>query len=109
LRAEAIEEKERNGRLLKQLEELTGEMRALKRKDEEREFEYRQQLAADEDHIRTETRKTVVDEFLAMFHFPFPYARSMMQALPPGASPAADGACGIWLISDWVMFSSRSR
>jgi hypothetical protein len=64
LRAEAIEEKERNGRLLKQLEELTGEMRALKRKDEEREFAYKQQLAADEDRIRTETRKSVADEFL---------------------------------------------
>src|SRR5271169_4152191 len=57
LRAEAIEEKERNGRLLKQLEELTGEMRALKRKDEEREFAYKQQLAADEDRIRTETSR----------------------------------------------------
>ena len=64
LRAEAIEEKERNGRLLKQLEELTGEMRALKRKDEERELAYKQQLAADEDRIRTETRKSVADEFL---------------------------------------------
>ena len=64
LRAEANEEKDRNGRLLKQLEELTGEMRALKRKDEERELAYKQQLAADEDRIRTETRKSVADEFL---------------------------------------------
>ena len=36
LRAEAKEERERNTRLLKQLEDLTGEMRALKRRDEER-------------------------------------------------------------------------
>src|SRR5215471_17070621 len=64
LRAEATEEKDRNGRLLKQLEELTGEMRALKRKDEERELAYKQQLAADEDRIRAETRKSVADEFL---------------------------------------------
>jgi hypothetical protein len=64
LRAEATEEKERNGRLLKQLEELTGEMRALKRKDEERELAYKQQLASEEDRIRTETRKSVADEFL---------------------------------------------
>jgi hypothetical protein len=64
LRAEATEEKDRNARLLKQLEELTGEMRTLKRKDEERELAYKQQLAADEDRIRAETRKSVADEFL---------------------------------------------
>ena len=64
LQAEAAEEKERNGRLLKQLEELTTEMRALKRKDEERELAFKQQLAADEDRIRTETRKNVAEEFL---------------------------------------------
>jgi hypothetical protein len=64
LQAEAIEERERNRRLLSQLEELTGEIRALKRKDEERELVYKQQLAAEEDRIRAETRKNVVDEFL---------------------------------------------
>ena len=64
LQAEATEEKERNGRLLNQLEELTTEMRALKRKDEERELAFKQQLAADEDRIRTETRKNVAEEFL---------------------------------------------
>src|SRR3954451_11963854 len=37
LRAEATEEKERNRTLLSQLEEMTTEMRALRRKDEERE------------------------------------------------------------------------
>jgi hypothetical protein len=64
LRTEATEERERNTRLLRQLEELTGEIRALKRKDEERELVYKQQLAAEEDRIRAETRKTVADEFL---------------------------------------------
>src|SRR5437868_2922752 len=64
LRTEASEERERNTRLLRQLEELTGEIRALKRKDEERELVYKQQLAAEEDRIRAETRKNVADEFL---------------------------------------------
>ena len=64
LQAEATEERERNTRLLRQLEELTGEIRALKRKDEERELLYKQQLAAEEDRIRAEARKNVVDEFL---------------------------------------------
>jgi hypothetical protein len=64
LKAEATEEKQRNARLLKQLEELMAEIRALKRKDEERELAYKQQLAADEDRIRADTRKNVVEEFL---------------------------------------------
>src|SRR5438045_739344 len=64
LQAEAREERERNARLVTQLEELTGEIRALKRKDEERELAYKQQLAADEDRIRAETRKNVAEEFL---------------------------------------------
>jgi hypothetical protein len=64
LRAEAKEERERNTRLLKQLEDLTGEMRALKRKDEERDLAYKQKLAEDEDRIRADTRKNVVEEFL---------------------------------------------
>jgi hypothetical protein len=64
LKAEATEEKQRNARLLKQLEELMAEIRALKRKDEERELAYKQQLAADEDCIRADTRRNVVEEFL---------------------------------------------
>jgi hypothetical protein len=64
LKAETTEEKQRNARLLKQLEELMAEIRALKRKDEERELAYKQQLAADEDSIRADTRKNVVEEFL---------------------------------------------
>jgi hypothetical protein len=64
LKAEAMEERERNARLLKQLEDLMREMRTLKRKDEERELAYKQQLAAEEDRIRADTRKNVVEEFL---------------------------------------------
>lgn len=63
LQAETIEERERSKRLLKQLEDLTAGIRALKRKDEERELAYKQQLAGDEDRIRDETRKNVAQEF----------------------------------------------
>jgi len=62
LRAEAAEEKERSARLLKQLEDMTGELRALRRKDEERELAYKQRLATEEDRIRAETRKSVSEE-----------------------------------------------
>jgi hypothetical protein len=64
LRAEATEERERNTRLLKQLGDLTEEIRALKRKDEERELAYKQQFAQEENRIRAETRKRVVEEYL---------------------------------------------
>jgi hypothetical protein len=63
LQAETIEERERSKRLLKQLEDLTAGIRALKRKDEERELAYKQQLAGDEDRIRDETGKNVAQEF----------------------------------------------
>jgi len=63
LRAENAEEKERSVRLLKQLEEITEEIRALRRKDEERELAYKQQLAAEEERIRQETRKGVSEEY----------------------------------------------
>jgi hypothetical protein len=63
LRTEVDEEKHRNTRLLSQLEEFTGEIRALKRKDEERDLEYKQKLTADEARIRAETRKNVAEEF----------------------------------------------
>ncbi len=38
LRAEVAEEKERNRKLLAQLEEMTAELRALRRKDDERDL-----------------------------------------------------------------------
>ena len=57
LRAEAAEEMQRSAGLLKQLGELTTELRALRRKDEERELAFKQQLATEEDRIRGEARK----------------------------------------------------
>ena len=48
LKAESQEEKERNGRLLTQLGDMTDELRALRRKDEERELAYKKQLAAEQ-------------------------------------------------------------
>ena len=61
LRAEAAEEKERNRKLLAQLEEMTAELRALRRKDEERDLAYKQRLAAEE-RIRAETPKNAEAE-----------------------------------------------
>jgi hypothetical protein len=63
LRTEAAEERERNRKLLSQLEEMTVELRALRHKDEERELAYKQQLAAEEERIRVETRRSVADEY----------------------------------------------
>ena len=57
LRAEAAEEKQRSTALLKQLEEMTTELRSLRRKDEERELAYKKQLAAEEERIRAEARE----------------------------------------------------
>src|SRR3954471_7087778 len=56
LRAEAAEEKQRSTALLKQLEEMTSELRSLRRKDEERELGFKKQLASEEDRIRAEAR-----------------------------------------------------
>jgi hypothetical protein len=63
LQAEAAEEKQRSGKLLKQLGELTDELRTLRRKDEERELAYKQQLAAEEDRIRGDARKSATEEY----------------------------------------------
>src|SRR3954468_5471918 len=57
LRAEAAEEKQRSTALLKQLEEMTTELRSLRRKDEERELSFKKQLASEEDRIRAEARE----------------------------------------------------
>src|SRR3954447_19506031 len=62
LRAEAAEEKQRNVALLKQLEEMTTELRSLRRKDEERDFAFTQKLAAEEERIRAEARKNAATE-----------------------------------------------
>jgi hypothetical protein len=61
LRAEVVEEKERNRKLLAQLEEMTAELRALRRK-EERDLAYKQQLAAEEESIRAEAPKNAEAE-----------------------------------------------
>lgn len=62
LTASAGEEKERNKTLLHQLEELSGEIRALRRKDEERELEMKRVLAEEEEKIRLESRKKAEEE-----------------------------------------------
>ncbi len=64
LRAEVAEEKERNRKLLAQLEEMTAELRALRRKDDERDLAYKQQLAAEE-RIRAQTPKNAKDRSFA--------------------------------------------
>lgn len=62
LRKEKDEEKERNIRLLKQLEALNEELRNLRRKDEEREYQMKKKLAEGEEKIKEETRKKLEEE-----------------------------------------------
>src|SRR3954454_7836547 len=57
LRAEAAEEKTRSTALLKQLEEMTTELRSLRHKDEERELAFKRQLASEEERIHAEARE----------------------------------------------------
>src|SRR3954462_7083537 len=63
LRAEAAEEKQRSAALLRQLEEMTTELRSLRRKDEERELAFKTQLAAEEERLRADARKRADDEY----------------------------------------------
>lgn len=56
------EEKDRNKRLLKQLEDLNEEIRKLRRKDEERELEMKKKIAEEEEKIRDDTRKKALEE-----------------------------------------------
>jgi hypothetical protein len=62
LQAEAAEEKERNRKLLAQLEEMTAELQALRRKQEERNLTYKQQLAAEKERIHSEMPKNAEAE-----------------------------------------------
>lgn len=62
LEKDAMEEKDRNKRLLKQLEELSENLRLLRRKDEERELEMKKKLADEEAKIREEARKKALEE-----------------------------------------------
>jgi hypothetical protein len=63
LKEDAIEEKERNKKLLTQLEELNDQMRALRRKDEERELEMKKKEAQIEEKVRSESRSQLEEEF----------------------------------------------
>ena len=62
LQKDSVEEKERNKRLLKQLEDLNEELRRLRRKDEERELEMKKKIAEEEEKIRHESRKQTLEE-----------------------------------------------
>lgn len=62
LKKEKEEEAERNKSLIKQIENLTDEIRLLRRKDEERELTMKKKLADEEDKIRNETRLKFIEE-----------------------------------------------
>lgn len=62
LQTDSLEEKERNKRLLKQLEDLNGQLRQLRRKDEERELEMQKKITDEEEKIRADTRKKTLEE-----------------------------------------------
>ena len=62
LKKDSQEEKERNQKLIKQLELLNDEMRNLRRKDEERGLEMKKTLASQEEKIRLEASKTAQEE-----------------------------------------------
>ena len=62
LEKDAAEEKERNRKLLKQLEAMTEEIRLMRRKDEERELEMKRKIADEEAKIREESRKKFQEE-----------------------------------------------
>src|SRR3989344_3176552 len=62
LNKEREEEKERNKRLLGELEKLNVEIRALRRKDEERDLEMKKKMAEEEEKIREDTRKKATEE-----------------------------------------------
>ncbi len=57
LAIEVTEEKERNKKLTEKLDGLLEEMRALRRKDEERELEMKEKLMKEEERISTEVKK----------------------------------------------------
>ncbi len=60
--ADAREEKERNKKLMDDVSKMTDELRALRRKDEERELEMKKTLADNEAKIRDEARKKALEE-----------------------------------------------
>jgi len=62
LREEAKEERERNKKLLAELEDLTSQVRQLKRREEEKELEMKKRLVEEEEKIREEVRKKTLEE-----------------------------------------------
>jgi len=56
------EERQRNKKLAKQVDELLDEIRALRRKDEERELEMKKKLLQEEEKIRAEASKKAEEE-----------------------------------------------
>lgn len=54
---EAAEEKERSNKLVSQLENLSDEIRKLRRKDEERDLEMKRKLASEEEKIREDAAR----------------------------------------------------
>lgn len=62
LQKERDEEKSRNSKLLKQLEDLTDQIRQLRRKDEERELEMKKKLSEEEGKIKEELGKKFLED-----------------------------------------------
>lgn len=62
LQKEKDEEKERNKKLTSQIDELLGEIRKLRVKDEDREIEMKKKLMDEEEKIRLEVRKKAEEE-----------------------------------------------
>ena len=59
---EVLSEREHSAKLLRQLEDLTDQMRDLKHKDEERELEMKKRLAQAEGKIKDEAAKQFLEE-----------------------------------------------
>src|SRR3990167_736257 len=59
---EVLAEREHSSKLLRQLEDLTDQMRDLKHKDEERELEMKKRLAQAEGKIKDEAAKQFLEE-----------------------------------------------
>lgn len=60
--ADAKDEKDRNRKLMEEVSKMTEELRAMRRKDEEREMLMKKRLADEESKIRDEARKKALEE-----------------------------------------------
>ncbi len=63
LEKEKEAESARNKKLTEQIDDLLGEVRKLREKDEDREIEMKKILLAEEEKIRSETRRKVQEEY----------------------------------------------